>query len=463
MIDAGRTMVLRHPRRTRDTTSDTMPRTASFPAPDAPPALRRSDFADAPPAATGRLHRRRHGRGFWSVAFAFAAVMAFSAVPSPLYALYVAKDDLSPFTITLVYAVYAVGVVGSLFLAGHVSDWHGRRRVLLPALATAILSAVVFLLWTDLWALFLGRLLNGVAIGAVTATATAYLAELHAQHRPDASGRRAQSVATAANLGGIGTGPLVAGALAQWVGSPLDVPYAVALAALVIGFVAVALSPETKERPDPRPAYRPQRVAVPRAARGQFFAAALGALLAFSALGLFTGLASTILVGSLHETSHLLAGASIFVVFAAGVIAQVATGTWGLHRTLATGMAVVVAGMAVLVLSVWLPTPSLALFLIGGALSGAGAGALFKGTLGTVVTISTDDGRAEALAGLFLAGYIGLSAPVVGLGLALQVTNTKDALLGFALVVVLALAAAAPTLLGRSGRGRGGEPEAAAA
>jgi MFS family permease len=442
-----------------------MPRRTTSPTPDAlrspSPAARPATDPAAPHAEAA--HRRRHGRAFWSVAFAFAAVMAFSAVPSPLYALYVAKDGLSPFTITLVYAVYAVGVVGSLFLVGHISDWHGRRRVLLPALATAILSAIVFLVWTDLWALFLGRLLNGIAIGAVTATATAYLAELHARHRPDASTRRAQTVATAANLGGIGTGPLVAGALAQWVGSPLDVPYAVSLAALVIGFVAILLSPETKERPVPMPAYRPQRVAVPAAARGQFFAAALGALLAFAALGLFTGLASTILVGSLHQTSHLLAGASIFVVFASGVAAQMTTASWGLQPTLKAGMAVIVAGLAVLVLSVWLPTPSLALFLLGGALAGAGGGALFKGTLGTVVTISTDEGRAEALAGLFLAGYVGLSAPVVGLGLALQVTNTKDALLGFAVIVVVALAAAAPTLLGRPGRGAKGEPEAAAA
>ncbi len=409
------------------------------------------------------LSSRHHGRGFWAVAFAFTAIMSLSTVPSPLYAIYVARDGLSPFTITLVYAAYAVGVVGSLFLAGHISDWHGRRRVLLPALATAILSALVFLLWTDLWALFLGRILNGIAIGAVTATATAYLAELHARHRPGASATRAQLVATTANLGGIGIGPLVAGALAQWVGAPLVVPYAVALVALVAGFVAVALSPETKERPVPRPRYRAQRVAVPRAARGRFFAAALGAFLAFSTLGLFTGLASTILAGTLHESSHLLAGGSIFIAFAAGVLAQVGTGGWSLRRILVSGMALIAAGLTALVCSVWLATPNLALFLAGGAVAGAGAGALFKGTLTTVVAIATAEGRAEALAGLFLAGYVGLSIPVIGVGLALQVGSTKDALLGFALLVTLAIAAAAPTLLGHARPGREPAEQAAAA
>ncbi|MGX6449426.1 MFS transporter, partial [Patulibacter sp. S7RM1-6] len=221
-----------------------MPRTAAVPV--RPPDPHRVRSLASPPrpgagatAPDDHADRRRHGRGFWAVALAFAAIMSLSTVPSPLYPLYVARDGLSPFTVTLVYAAYALGVVGSLFLAGHVSDWHGRRRVLLPALGTAILSALVFIAWTDLWALVLGRILNGIAIGAVTATATAYIGELHARHRPDASAARAQVVATTANLGGIGLGPLVAGALAQWVGAPLDVPYAVALVALVAGAVAV--------------------------------------------------------------------------------------------------------------------------------------------------------------------------------------------------------------------------------
>ena len=77
------------------------------------------------------------------VSFAFLAVMAFSAVPSPLYGLYRARDHFSVFMVTVVYAVYAVGVIGALLLAGHLSDWYGRRRLLLPALGTAIASAIV--------------------------------------------------------------------------------------------------------------------------------------------------------------------------------------------------------------------------------------------------------------------------------------------------------------------------------
>ena len=121
------------------------------------------------------------------VSFAFLAVMAFSAVPSPLYGLYRARDHFSLFMVTVIYAVYAFGVIGALLLAGHLSDWYGRRRLLLPALGLAIVSAIVFLVSKSLAGLLVGRLLNGIAIGIVVSTATAYLTELDAVGRPEAT------------------------------------------------------------------------------------------------------------------------------------------------------------------------------------------------------------------------------------------------------------------------------------
>jgi MFS family permease len=118
-----------------------------------------------------------------------------------------------------VFAVYAVAVAVSLFLVGHASDWYGRRRVLMPALALEILAGAVFIAWPSLPGLLLARLLSGLGIGAVTATATAWLSELRS-----IDNRRAQTVATAANVGGLGVGGLIAGALAQWAGHPLLVP-----------------------------------------------------------------------------------------------------------------------------------------------------------------------------------------------------------------------------------------------
>ena len=383
------------------------------------------------------------------VSFAFLGVMAFSAVPSPLYGLYRGRDHFSLFMVTVIYAVYAVGVIGALLLAGHLSDWYGRRRLLLPALSLAIVSAIVFLVSKSLAGLLVGRLLNGIAIGVVVSTATAYLTELDAVGRPAATARRAQLTASAIPVGGIGVGPLLAGILAQWVAYPLTVPYLVLLVALVVGTLGVALSPETREGPKPRPRYRPQRVSVPHDERGRFFAAALSAFMAFATLGLFTGLAALFLAVTLHHPSHALAGAVLFAMYASAVAAQILTAAWPVTREFEAGMAAMVVGLGLAVLAVWLRSPSLALFVVGGGLIGAGGGTIFRGGVGTVMSIAPPDRIAESLAGMFLAAFLGLSLPVVGAGITLsRHVSPKDTILGFAIAVSVGIAASAIRLVG---------------
>src|SRR6516225_7580545 len=122
-----------------------------------------------------RLSRRA---GFWAIAFSFLAVTALSTAPSALYGLYKQHEHLSPITITIVYAVYAAGVTISLVLAGHVSDWFGRRAVLIPAVTLAVAAAVLFISWQSLTRLLVARVLTGLALGATVATATAHIADL---------------------------------------------------------------------------------------------------------------------------------------------------------------------------------------------------------------------------------------------------------------------------------------------
>jgi MFS family permease len=381
---------------------------------------------------------RRHGIGFWLVAYTFAVTMAFSGAPAPLYVLYQAKDGFGPFTVTLVFAVYAIGVIVSLFLAGHVSDWVGRRRVLVPAVLVNVFAAVLFLAWSSVPALLVARFVSGISIGMLTATATAHLTELHQVARPGASRTRADVVATAANLGGIGLGPLIAGLLAQYVGDPLRVPYLVFQALMLLGALAVSLAPETVEPVHTK--YRPQRVSVPRSARGRYFAAGAAALVGFSVFGLFTSLAPTFLAGTLHQRSHALAGAVTFAVFGAAALAQILLARARLGRQVASGLGLLVSGIVLVTVAVWVP--SLAVFLVGGVLAGGGVGAVFKGCVSIVLSIAPPEGRGEALAGLFLAAYVGLAVPVLALGLATQLVSVGVALLGFSvlLLVILALA-----------------------
>jgi len=380
----------------------------------------------------------RHGAGFWLIAATFAIAMAFSTVPAPLYPIYQRQDGFTSFTVTIIFAVYAVGVVTSLLLAGHVSDWIGRKRVLLPALGLEAIAALLFLFWPTLPGLLLARLFTGLGVGMITATATAYLLELHAAHRPHAGRGRFELVSAAANLGGLGAGTLVAGALAQFVTAPLRTPYLVFLVLLALSAVAVAAVPETVAAPNLPARYRPQRIRVAADDRLGYATATAGGFVALAVFGLFTSLAPSFVAGALHHPGRLLAGVVAFLVFAAGATAQALAGWLPPGRRLSTALIAETTGL--LVLATGMSTASLALFLIGGAIAGGGAGLLFKSAVGAVSGMAAPQWRGEALAGLFLIAYLGLVGPVLGLGIATRYVAATTAMLWFvgALLTVVA-------------------------
>lgn len=387
-----------------------------------------------------RSHRRRHVIGFWVVATAFFVTLAFSAVPTPLYVLYQARDHFSSAMLTVVYGIYAAGVIGTLLLGGHVSDWLGRKRILIPALLVDVVAAAVFLAAPSLPGLLVARVVSGIAVGLATATATAYLTELHAAGKPGASRRHAQLVATAANLGGIGFGPLAAGLLAQYAPAPLQLSYLVFAAALIALSLLLYLVPETARQQNPRPGWHPQRIVVPRHSRGRFLAATTAGATAFAVFGIFTSLAPSFLLGTMHEQSHAVAGAVTFATFAAGATAQIALNRLHHRKTLKLSVPILVTGLALLAAAMWLP--NLPLFVVAGGITGAGAGLLFRGALASAGETAPAESRAEALAAFFLGAYLGLSVPAIGLGIATNYLPAREVMLGFVVVAAMSATAA---------------------
>src|SRR5260221_1630601 len=122
-----------------------------------------ADSASAPAASA----TWRDATGFAAVAFAFLIVMAFATLPSPLYGLYRTRDNLSAFTITLVYAIWAGGTIAALLAVPALASRIGRRGVMLTSVATMMASAGLLAAWKALPGLLIGRLFTGFAVRPV--------------------------------------------------------------------------------------------------------------------------------------------------------------------------------------------------------------------------------------------------------------------------------------------------------
>ena len=194
----------------------------------------------------------------------FTSLLAASSAPTPLYATYAAEWHFSPITTTVVFGVYAIAVLLSLLVLGRLSDHIGRRPVLLAALALQITAAAVLATAGGVEALFLGRVLQGIATGGAIGALGAALLDVD---------RRRGTVANAA-APGIGTGALLSGWLVQYAPAPTHLVYLVLIGVFALQGLAVIRVPETVSRkPGARAALRPE-LAVPPTLRGPVLAAA---------------------------------------------------------------------------------------------------------------------------------------------------------------------------------------------
>ncbi|MEU7723780.1 MFS transporter [Streptomyces sp. NPDC040724] len=373
----------------------------------------------------------------------FAVCMAGTTLPTPLYGLYQEKFGFSELMVTVVYAVYAFGVIGVLLLAGNASDAVGRRPVLLAGLGFAAASAVCFLCATGMGWLYAGRLLSGLSAGLFTGAATAYVMEL----APRGGASRATLVATAANMGGLGCGPLLAGVLSQYAPWPLYLTFAVHLVLVAVSAGVLLGLPETVTERRPLSTVRPQRPGLPPQVRAVFAPAAIAAFVGFALFGVFTSVSPAFLAQSLDVHNRAVSGAVVALAFFASTAGQLAVGKVGVGRSLPLGCAGLLAGLALLAGAlVW---DRLALVVASALVGGAGQGLAFRGALSAVAAASPPDRRAAVISTLFVVAYAGISVPVIGVGLLADPLGLEGAGLVFIACMAVLVSGAAAYLLRR--------------
>ncbi|WP_101953090.1 MFS transporter [Mycobacterium sp. 3519A] len=354
--------------------------------------------------------------------------MVGTTLPTPMYALYGEHMHFAVLTTTVIYASYAGGVLFALLVFGRWSDAIGRRPVLLAGVVAALASAAVFLAADSVSLLLVGRVLSGLSAGIFTGTATAAVIEA----APESWRTKAAAVATVANMGGLGVGPLLAGLLVEYAPAPLKLSFVVHIVLAVLAGVAVFVVPETSARTG---SIGVQRLSVPPEVRAVFVVASLAAFAGFAVTGLFAAVAPSFLSGVVGIDNHAVAGLIASTIFFASAVAQLAARNLDPNRAVAIGCAILVAGMVVL--AVALEVSSLAGLIAAAVVTGIGQGISFSRGLAAVAELTPADRRAEVSSTYFVVAYVAISLPVVGEGVAARHWGLQTAGVTFAIAVAI--------------------------
>ncbi len=348
----------------------------------------------------------------------------------PLYILWQRQMGFPTSGISYIFICYNLGVLLSLLIAGRLSDIHGRRAVLVPALFVAIAACVCFAFAQNMLWLAAGRLLIGFASGAFASAGTAAVIEAGVRR----GYRFAPLVASFTTVMAFGVGPLLSGAFAQFAPLPTSLIFLLLIPCLAAVSFSVLRIPPPAPVAGTRKQSWFQLPRLPEHNRGIILLAIMIFSGPFALSALFISLGPSLLASLLHNDSRLLAGACAFVVFGAGAMAQLTLRRWRLFTTLLVSQLLGLLAVALVVSAEYQASIGL---LLAAALSAGFAQSLsqFAG-----ITLIKQYAPPDELAGVtgtfFFGGYITAGITVGVMGFA---ANTWGLQIGSELFVVLCM------------------------
>ncbi|MBD9630962.1 MFS transporter [Pseudomonas sp. PDM19] len=369
------------------------------------------------------------------------AFLAAAAAPTPLYALYRESWQFSPALLTLVFSIYAGGLMLALLVFGSLSDHLGRRPVIRAALILELLAMAVFLYANSVELLIVARLLQGFATGIATSVLGAAMLDIDRERGP--------LINSVAPMLGMAMGALGSSTLVQFGSDPLHEVYVWLLAVFALGIVLLRWLPESISRQPGALASLKPRIRIPPQARRAFWSVApLNASL-WALGGFYLSLGPTLARQVTGLQVPMIGGGLVSLLCLCGALAIFALRHQPAAVILRRGGLALIFGLLITLLGV--DSGNLWLFFLGTAVAGLGFGGAFLGALRSVVPLAHAHERGALMASFYVLSYLAFSVPAILAGLAIQrygliaTTNGYASLQILAASLVLLLSLRAPS------------------
>jgi MFS family permease len=347
---------------------------------------------------------------FWLLAGLLVLLLAAASAPSPLYPVYQASWKFSPLTLTVVYAVYAFGALAALLVTGRLSDYVGRRPVVVLGLLLLIVAMFVFVAAQGVETLLVARALQGVGTGIATAAVSAWLLDL----QPPDGRQLGGLVGGVAPMAGLGGGALASGLLVQYAPDPLHLVFWLLAAVFAAAVVAMLAIPDpVGRRPGWVRSLRPE-VAVPANVRSLFVASGPSLIALWAIAGLYLSLGPSLAASLLGSDSRVAGGPVIAALLGTGALTAALSRATDPRAAAIRGSLLLVAGVAITLIAVAVGSP-VGLY-VGSVVAGAGFGPAFTGIVRSLSAGAPASQRGGLFAAIYLAVYLSFSIPAIVAG-----------------------------------------------
>lgn len=370
--------------------------------------------------------RLQHGAALLLKSAILFTFLAAASAPSPLYGVYRAAWGFSAFMLTIVFSSYALALLLALLLFGALSDYLGRRPILLVALVIEIGSIFLFLYAQSVEWLLAARIVQGFATGIAIGTLNAGMIDLHRE--------RGAFVNSVAPLLGMAVGALGTAALVQYAPAPTMLVYEILLAMLVLQLVAATFLPETVQaRPGALATVR-ITMAIPAAARQTLWRVMPVNLALWALGGFYMSLGPTLARNVTGNAAPVVGGAFAAALVLFSAIAVVFVRTRAPRQVLQGGTLLLGLGVLITLLGIQLHA-GVPLFA-GTMIGGLGFGAAFNGAIRSLAPLAAPHERASLMSGFFALSYLAFSLPAIAAGVCVGIWGLQATAIGYGVILI---------------------------
>ncbi len=353
----------------------------------------------------------RRGLTFFTATCCLISSFMAAAITIPMMAVWRTGIPLSESEMAMTVVSYFAGCVLTLFFFARLSNFFGRKPVVLASLLLGMASSLIYSFSVEADPLYIGRFLQGFSCGFASSAAMSWVVASAPLKHPWLG---TALTAAGPNIG-LSLGTLITGlVLDSGVLTPAQLfDSAVVLLVLCTG-LAFASTETMRFGTEPLGSVFIPKVALPARLRLRFMASAIAFVGTWGVGSFLQGFSAYLSQVVFGHTSPLLAALLYLVLICPNAVMGVVAGRFNAKPTLV--IAICIFACAGFVAFATLIHPSVWVLIVSIAICGAGNGASCSSGLKYLLSDTTINERAGVISALYLSAYVGSVIPNLVIG-----------------------------------------------
>lgn len=374
------------------------------------------------------------GQNMVYLTFVFMLILAFSSIPTPLYHLYQAQLSFSTFTLTIIFSAYALSLLATLIVVGAISDYIGRKPIILISLILILLADALFYLADSVIMLILARTVQGVGTALATSTLCSAIIDVN---KP--LGSRINSFSP---MAGMAIGMLISCFGVTYSSEPLKTTFVIVGIILCVSLFALRFTTESVNRQKITSKIFKPSLTMPANSRIRFILISPINISLWMLSGFYLSLMPSLLTAAFGDINIWVSGSAFLFLTIFASITIIFINRIQYDGLMKVGILLLFMGVVLLLFGVNISR--VVLLFVGSSLAGIGFGICFMKEMAVLLTAVDDTVKSRVLSVFYIESYLAFCIPVLVTSFALNqygvslVTATN--IYGIAIVCLLGMA-----------------------